>query len=239
MKRKLLAIALSPVLISSLVTPVKAANRLELKQSREILVAHLSLIETPWWQDEVKYQVFLTQNQQLNACLFGDSLSSWLWNTLGKNNFNFSLSEMSTISLTEQLKILHNAKVRCNHAIIAIGTNDASYPTMTGEQFFLNLKNIIMQVRSMGATRITLIPAFYSTLAAINKHYAGTVARIEEMNYLIRLIGVSENVIVAETAIQPLFTQQSLKSNFTLDGVHLNADGKKLYRESLLKIIGE
>jgi len=36
-----------------------------------------------WWQDEVQYRLNITRNQQYNNCVFGDSITSGLGNTLG------------------------------------------------------------------------------------------------------------------------------------------------------------
>ncbi len=197
------------------------------------------LTDDPAWQDQVQYEVFLTQNKKYNACLFGDSISFTLGNNLGDHNFNFALpSAMSTVSLIEQLKILNNGNLKCDHAIIAIGTNDAA-DAIEDQQFISNMQNVISQVRQMGANRITLIPAFYSTLAAINNHQAGTISRVEQINTLIGYIAAKEKVKVAAAVIQPLFTQQTLNPNFTIDGFNLNVDGRKIYRASLLNMIAE
>jgi lysophospholipase L1-like esterase len=196
-----------------------------------------TLSSQTWWQDDVKYQVIVTQNQQYTACLFGDSISSGLGNTLGDNTFNFAIGGMSTISLIEQLKMLTTAKVGCNKAIIAIGTNDADY-RVTNNQVIRNMKDIIATVRQMGANRVILLPAFYSTVAASHDpSMAGPIARVEEINGLIRQVAVTEKVLISGEGIQPLFEGQALKQNLTTDGVHLNADGKKIYREALLKIL--
>ncbi len=225
-------------LIDQFVSNVMQMNPQIVNSMAAYLVPGDNLSSTPWWQDEVKNQVLITQTKKYNACLFGDSISSMLGNTLGNNNFNFSLSGMSTVSLIEQLKILNNAQVKCDRAIIAIGTNDAAY-AIEDEPFVNNMKDIIAKVRQMGASRITLIPAFYSTLeASFNPGLAGTITRVEEINALIRQVAVSENVLVSVETIKPLFKEQELKSNLTIDGVHLNADGRDIYRKSLLKIIG-
>ena len=197
-----------------------------------------TLSSKSWWQDQVKYQAIITHNKQYDVCLFGDSISSGLGNTLGNNTFNFALSGMSSISLVEQLKRLTAAKVGCNQAIIAIGTNDADYRTMDN-QFIKNMKQIIATVKQMGANRVVLIPAFYSTFeASQNPSMAGTIENVEEINALIRQVAVSEKVVISQEEIQPLFKGQALNENLTTDGVHLNADGKKIYRQALLKIIG-
>lgn len=196
-----------------------------------------TLSSQPWWQDEVKYQIYVAQDKQYSACLFGDSISSGLGNTVGDNTFNFALPGMSTISLIEQLKMLTAAKVRCNKAIIAIGTNDADYRTM-GNQFIKNMKQIIPTVKQMGASQVILIPAFYSTVAASHDpRMAGSIENVEEINKLIRQVATTEKVLISASGIQPLFEGQALKGNLTTDGVHLNADGRKIYREALLKIL--
>ena len=46
-----------------------------------------------------------------------------------------------------------------------------------------------------------------------------------------------EKLSIDEAGVQPLFQGKSLKANLTSDGVHLNPDGKKIYREALLKIV--
>ncbi len=198
-----------------------------------------TLASQDWWQDEVKNQVSVTKNNQYTACLFGDSISSGLGNTLGDKTFNFALSGMSTISQIQQLKSLTAAQVRCERAIIALGTNDADY-RITEHRFIKNMKEIIATVKQMGATRIVMVPAFYSTVAASHDpSMAGPIDRVEEIKALIRQVAESEKVTISEEGIQPLFEGKALKENLTVDGVHLNADGKKIYRQALLKILSQ
>lgn len=191
----------------------------------------------PWWQEKVKSQVSTTHTRQYDACLFGDSISSGLGNTLGNGTFNFALGGMSTVSLIEQLKILTSAKVKCNTAIIAMGTNDADY-NITNDNFVKNLKSSIALVKGMGATKVFLIPAFYSTLeASYNPLLAGSIARVEEINAFIRQVAAGQKAALFEEDIQALYQGQALKKTLTNDGVHLNAEGKKIYRQALLKLL--
>jgi len=144
---------------------------------------------------------------------------------------------MSTISLIEQLKMLNAVKVGCNKVILAIGTNDADYETME-HQFMINLKQIIATVRQMGAKRVILIPAFYSTVEASHApRMAGTINKVEEINALIRQVAATEKVSISKEGIQPLFEGQALKGNLTTDGVHLNTDGRNIYRKALMEVI--
>ncbi|HLO52364.1 MAG TPA: SGNH/GDSL hydrolase family protein [Kamptonema sp.] len=198
-----------------------------------------TLSSQTWWQDEVKYQVYVNQNAKIETCFFGDSITSMLGNTLGQNTFNFAIGGMTTISQLEQLKYLTAAKVRCNKAIIALGTNDAIYKTMD-EQFISNLKQIVATVRQeMKAKNIVLIPAFYSTFeAAHDLTMAGPIAKVEQIQVLTRQVATAEKLPIAEKEIQPLFESKALKATLTSDGVHLNTEGKRIYRSALLKITG-
>lgn len=191
------------------------------------------------WLDEVNYQVELTKSTKINTCILGDSITSGLGNTMGKDTFNFALPGMSTISLLAQLKLLTAAQVKCNKAIIAIGTNDADYRIIDA-QFINNMQQIIRIVRTqMNTKKVLLIPAFYSTLAASHDiTLAGSLERVEKFKALTRQVAATEKVLIVEKELQPLYEGTVLKENVTQDGVHLNAEGRKIYRGVLLKIVG-
>jgi len=132
-----------------------------------------------WWQVAVYNQVQQIKDRQYQGCLWGDSISSALGDSLGAENFNFAIGGMSSVSLLEQLKLLVPQRFTCEKAIVAIGTNDAMYG-ISDEQFVSNLKEAIAVMRSIGTKQIILIPAFYSTLpASYNPKLAGTIARVD------------------------------------------------------------
>ena len=190
-----------------------------------------------WWQVAVYNQVQQIKDRQYQGCLWGDSISSALGDSLGAENFNFAIGGMSSVSLLEQLKLLVPQRFTCEKAIVAIGTNDAMYG-ISDEQFVSNLKEAIAVMRSIGTKQIILIPAFYSTLAAsYNPKLAGTIARVDEINVLIDRVAVAENVTVESRGIQALFKEKALNTDLTIDGVHLNAKGLDIYRKVLLNIL--
>ncbi|MGA7937497.1 MAG: alpha/beta hydrolase [Kovacikia sp.] len=194
-----------------------------------------TLSSNPFWQTWVDYQTATSQKQPFQTCLFGDSISAELGNSLGEQTYNFAIGGMSSVSLVEQLQRLAARSVKCPRAIIAIGTNDAWY-TIQNTQFVQNLKAAIALTHQLGAKQTVLLPAFYSTLAASkNPDLAGPISRVETINQLIRKVAAVENIPVDTAAIQPLFDGQTLKQTLTSDGVHLNADGILLYRQALLK----
>ncbi|MBW4472668.1 MAG: SGNH/GDSL hydrolase family protein [Stenomitos rutilans HA7619-LM2] len=191
----------------------------------------------PWWQDEVQYRLNITRNQQYNNCVFGDSITSGLGNTLGDRTFNFALSGMSSVSLLEQLRREWSVGVRCNQVIIAMGTNDAEY-IISNNQFVTNMRQAIALSRQLQANRIVLLPAFYSTIAASqNIDMAGPIARVNEINRLLQQVASSEQVSFLNGRLQPLYQGQALREDLTTDGVHLNAKGRIIYRNVLLQLL--
>ncbi|MGV0023947.1 SGNH/GDSL hydrolase family protein [Phormidesmis priestleyi] len=187
------------------------------------------------WRPQVQAQADTSQ-QQYAGCLFGDSISSGLGNSLGNGFANFGVGGLSSVSLLDQLKALTSMDVQCQKVIIAIGTNDA-WNSIQDDVFVNNLKQAVSLARQMGATQITLIPAFYSTVAAShNPSIAGTLDRVDEINQLVQKVAVSEKVAIVTSELRPLYSQRSLKKELTFDGVHLNDKGKKIYRQVVLKI---
>ncbi len=195
------------------------------------------LADEAWWQEKVQHQISETQNQVYSVCLFGDSISSGLGNSLGDETYNFAIGGLSSVSLIEQLRRLNESGVQCQKAIVAIGTNDAMY-TITDEDFVNNMKQIVATIHSMGANDITLLPAFYSTTeASFNPDRAGTLERVDEISSLIQQVAVSENIAIATNLLEPLYRDRSLNEDLTSDGVHLNAEGRKIYRQLLLDLL--
>ena len=193
--------------------------------------------ELDWWRSKVKAQAQSSQSQRFHGCLFGDSISSGLGSPLSKNITNFAMGGLSTVSLLEQLKTLKASNVQCQNVMIAIGTNDAWY-SIRNDEFVSNLERIIVLTRSMGASQITVVPAFYSTVeASRNPNVAGTVERVEEINALIRQVADVESVALVTDEIDPLFDDRSLRQDLTFDGVHLNEKGQKLYKRIVLAIL--
>ncbi|MBW4453926.1 MAG: alpha/beta hydrolase [Nostoc indistinguendum CM1-VF10] len=194
---------------------------------------------SPLGKIALQYQILAAQNKQFSGCLFGDSTSAALGNTLGSGTFNFGLNGLSTISLLEQLKSLIPTKVKCEKAIIAVGGNDALYG-ISDELFSKNLQEAIALVRTMGNKEIFLIPAFYSTVAASSDPtVAAPLSRVEQINALINQVAETEKVPVAAAGLASLYENNALKGSFTNDGEHLNAEGLKIYRQALLQILGK
>jgi lysophospholipase L1-like esterase len=198
-------------------------------------VDHLPMISA--WKTYVTYQSIVSKRRQYKGCLFGDSISAGLGNSLGDKAYNFAIGGMSTVSLTSQLESLVSSHASCKTAIIAIGTNDAMY-TLDDDTFKRNMVRVITLVRSLSPRKIHLLPAFYSTVAASHDpSMAGSIQRIDQINSLINEVAQREGVPVDAMAIQPLFAGKALQSSLTVDGVHLNEAGQAIYRQSLVHLL--
>jgi GDSL-like Lipase/Acylhydrolase family len=197
-----------------------------------------TLASRPEWQNEVKSQLAIAQNQHYKTCLFGDSISSGLGYSLGEGSFNFAIAGMSSVSQLEQLKLLTGAGVKCEAVLMALGTNDAAYRVTDG-QFEKNMKAIVAQARTqMGVQKVVMIPAFYSTVeASRDPSLAGPLHRVNRINGLIEKIAAKEKAILMNEGLEGLFEGQALRQTLTTDGVHLNPDGETIYRAALLKMM--
>lgn len=245
-----LSVYINLVLLTTLIVIVSQAGLLDQwmaaidsdRLSSQVAVATVqpkpdSLIYQSGWQDEIQYQTAVNQGKRYAYCLFGDSITSGLGNTFGQSSFNFALSGMSSVSLVEQLKRLAAAQLNCDQVIIAIGTNDADY-RITNAQFLQNMQRSINFSRQLHASRILLLPAFYSTVAASHDlSLAGPLARVEEINQLLQEVTRDEKVESLNGGIEALYNGKALRKDLTTDGVHLNARGRMIYRQALLQQI--
>ena len=105
-------------------------------------------------------------------------------------------------------------------------------------EFVENLRESLRLVKSLGSQQIILIPAFYSTLkASLNPMAAGPLSRVDEINRLIDQVATEEGIPTASQGLDVLYENNSLRSDLTFDGVHLNEAGKAIYRSFLKQII--
>lgn len=226
----------SKQLVINVPTALKIVNQMNLLPTAVPPKDNLS--STPLWQLEVQYQKFATEGREFSACLFGDSVTAELGNTLGKNTYNFALDGLSGISLVEQLKFLIPNKVKCDQAVIAIGGNDAWYG-LSDQVFARKLQESISLMHNLGSQKIFLIPAFYSTVAASKEpRISAPNSRVEQINVVINQVAERNNIPFEQQAVQSLNENNALKDSLSSeDGAHLNDEGINIYRQALQNII--
>jgi hypothetical protein len=219
-------------------TMLEIANKLDISSTET--PPQDNLASSSSWQIQVKYQQLATQNKQFSACLFGDSVTAQLGNTLGKDTFNFALNGLSGISLVEQLKLLIPTKVRCEKVVIAIGGNDAWYG-MSDDFFAQKLQESISLVKQLKPNQIFIIPGSYSTVAASkNPAISATNERVKQINTVMQQVAVKNNLPYAMKEVESLNENDALKNSLSsADGAHLNDKGIDIYRQALLKILSK
>lgn len=196
-----------------------------------------NLTRSRWWTHALSAQIRKHQSQDYQHGLFGDSISSGLGLTFRKDLFNFAIGGLSSISLVEQLRLLSEAKVKTDQAVIAIGTNDALYGT-SDAVMDSNVSRAIDLTRMMGAKRVVIVGAFYATQrASQNPWLAGSNQRIREINHRLEKSASQNQVEFVWDELQVLFRQNELDPQFTRDGVHLNARGKLVYEQILEAVL--
>ena len=62
---------------------------------------------------------------------------------------------------------------------------------------------------------------------------AGPLSRVDEINRLIDKVSTEEGIPTAFQGLEVLYENNSLRSDVTFDGVHLNETGKTIYRSFL------
>ncbi|OKH43732.1 lysophospholipase [Calothrix sp. HK-06] len=217
----------SDKLVINVPTALEIASQVEtLFSGSEMKPGQDNLSASPVWQTEVQYQIFASRGKQFSGCLFGDSVSAELGNSLGEGNFNFALNGLSAISLSQQLQLLAPSGVKCQKMAIAVGGNDAWYK-LSDETFIKNLRSSIAIARQMGTKEIFLIPGFYSTDAASHDPtISATNPEVGKINVLINQVASQENIPVVAKYLQVLNENNALKQEYSSsDGAHLNEEG--------------
>lgn len=198
-----------------------------------------NLSASPIWQLGLEYFQLASKDRRFGGCLFGDSVSAELGNSLGENNFNFGFDGLSTISLVDQLNALIPQNLKCQKVVIAVGGNDAWYQ-MTDEAFRQKLVEAISLTRKMGTKKIYLVPAFYSTLATSkDPTVSASLDKVTQINHIINQVGAKEHIPVLTDAVAPLYINNALKDSLSSDGDHLNAEGLNIYRAALFQVLGK
>ncbi len=195
-----------------------------------------NLTQSRWWTHTMQAQVRKSQRLAFEKGLFGDSISSRLGFMPESNLLNFALGGLSSTSLVHQLKAFSAAEIKIPQVAIAIGTNDALYGTPDAV-IVRNVQQSIRMIEEMGTARIHLFGAFYATeRASQNSWLAGSNQRITEINDLLEEVASQARIHFVWDELQVLFNKTELNPTLTGDGVHLNALGKRIYRQVLLEV---
>jgi lysophospholipase L1-like esterase len=171
----------------------------------------------------------------------GNSLTDRVdWNELlGMSNVhNRGISGDITFGVLQRLHEVingHPAKV-----FILIGINDISR-NIPDSVILENYKKIIERIKTGSPhTRI-----YFQTLLPVNneftqfKNHYNKDKHILWLNYQIKLLGNREKITVIDLYPHFLNDQNKLEKKYTLDGLHVNAEGYKVWAVILKKYLNE
>ena len=83
-----------------------------------------------------------------------------------------------------------------------------------------------------------MIAAFYSTQeTSYDPSRAGTNERIQEINGLMKGVASENQLLYVQSELEPLFKGNALREDLTYDGVHLNNEGRQIYKQVVMAIL--
>lgn len=165
--------------------------------------------------------------------MIGDSITQgFCVSSLGSPSVNYGIGSDTTLGVLERISEykLEKAKI----VILAIGTNDFKW--RSEDEIIQNYQKIISKVPAG-------VPVLISSILAIDESVAhrlsGRNAKIKSVNdRLYKLAASDERVHFLDNTLLLTGSSSDLKKAYHVgDGVHLNNEGNRIWRDSLKKAI--
>lgn len=169
-------------------------------------------------------------NAPTDIIFLGNSITDYTdWNELLqlKNARNRGISGDITFGVLERLSEVTDGKPA--KVFILIGINDISR-NIPDSVILDNYKKIIQQIKTESpATRI-----YFSTLLPVNnsfpaRNHFNKDEHIEFVNQEIKKLAATEKITVIDIHPHFLDADKKLEKKYTYDGLHLNAEGYKIW----------
>jgi lysophospholipase L1-like esterase len=185
---------------------------------------------SPYWNERTSF--FRTFGQHADVVMIGDSLTDaaeWREMFPQLSIVNRGIDNDTTDGVLARLDDIVAARPRL--AFVMIGVNDFSNPRATVDGVLSNYRAIVARLEQAGIKVVveSTLPCNealgrWKSCKAIN----GKIRRLDAQ--LAKL--ASSNVAYADLAA-PLADAHGLKKEFTYDGVHLNGEGYRLWRDTI------
>lgn len=207
---------------AALILVIWILNRYQLQHRMRIFLSQMP--EGKNYQNEVDKQKSL-YSQPVPIVFLGDShMEQCEWHEIfpGLPIANRGIGGDGTASLTARL----DAAVRPGTELVflQIGVNDL-LTGLAAATVFEQYKQLIYNLQKRGCRVVSTLPFFTSYQSGVNE-------KIADLNQKLAVWLVTQNVTVVN--INPaLASQQTLKTDYTLDGIHLNPAGYKLWIKAL------
>jgi len=194
--------------------------------------APMTAQRSPYWNERTSF--FNTFGQHADVVMIGDSLTDAAeWHEMFPqlSIVNRGIDNDTTDGVLARLDSIVAAKPRL--AFVMIGVNDFSNPHANIEGVLSNYRAIVARLRQAGIKVVieSTLPCNetlgkWKSCKAIN----GNIRKLDEQ--LARL--ASTGVAYADLAA-PLTDAHGVKKQFTYDGVHLNGEGYRVWRDSIAR----
>ncbi len=169
----------------------------------------------------------LASNTTYKIAMLGDSITDWgEWNELFERNdiINRGISADTTDGVLKRIDGINSS---VSKVFILIGINDLGKGRSV-DYVFDNYKKIVTRVKQKNMQPVIQSILFVDPVKIHNRKNSD----IEELNNKIKKYAM-ENDLVYIDLNRKLSKNKELRSNYSYDGLHLNGNGYKMWKEVL------
>ena len=205
--------------------------------------------------------IFLGDSLTSNNGSLGEARGYYHWTDTVKKRFNLDVVNLgkggsrADAGLERLKKAVVEEKQRPDFVLINFGMNDhkiaekTKAPVSSPEAFEKQLTDIVELVKSIGAIPILATPhaifegtkdnpkSYYSKYDPENfASYGGALAKFDTFMEVIRKVAAKENIGLIDIRKE---SEKLDKSTYTIEGVHLNGVGHKLWADTIGNYLAE
>ncbi len=169
----------------------------------------------------------LSKKNSYNIAMLGDSITDWgEWNELLDRNdiVNRGISGDSTEGVLKRIEGINSSVTK---VFVMIGINDLGKGKSV-DYVFDNYKKIVTMLKQKN-----MQPIIQSTLFvdSVKIHYIKN-NHVEQLNNKLKKYAIENDLIYIDLNTE-LSKDKKLRSDYSYDGIHLNGDGYKAWKEVL------
>jgi len=186
----------------------------------------MSTFESFYMHKQSLYET-LTANNTYKIAMLGDSITDWgEWNELFERNdiINRGISGDSTDGILKRLDGINSS---VSKVFIMIGINDIGKGKSV-DYVFNNYKKIVTMLKQKNIQPIIQSTLFVNPVKIHNRKNSD----IEELNNKLKKYAIENDLVYIDLNMK-LSKDKKLQSDYSYDGLHLNGDGYKAWKEVL------
>ena len=170
----------------------------------------------------------LAENNTYKIAMLGDSIIDWgEWNELLERNdiINRGISGDSTDGILNRIDGINSS---VSKVFIMIGINDLGQGKSVA-YVFNNYKKIVTMLKQKNMQPIIQSTLFVDPVKIQDRKNSD----IEELNNKLKIYAIENDLVYIDINMK-LSKDKKLRSNYSYDGLHLNGDGYKAWKEVLV-----